>query len=1315
MEAGNYVIYPTEESGLAPLEAGKQILILRETPNTQLEDSSQIYFKSNDVERALDKLTMQVQELARDSYRAVKVSHFDTTSPEDFTEALFEAGAKAEEAAARAATSESNAALSEQNAASSASSAASASASAAAAAELAGSHADNSLRNAERAEQAAADSDMHATHAAESASMAADLLQEVSDSIYNKAQVDAKISGLQAEIDIVESYIPSGTSDSNMLVNKKELLDEEMDIREDLNQGLSELQTQITAQAAAIAGKQEKGDYATVSQVNAKQDKLVAGPNITIEGNVISATGGGGGGTGVDVSPATEQQAGIVALATQNEALEGFDDSKAMTPLKTAQKVYESVGRVIQLGFDGTLSGNVLTFEPDTDSPYEIKNGFSYEIDLLFPAVVADGALDENIEMVINNNGESIKILNALNDNTSTNITVGNMKQIMKYTTDIGFRWIFNARFATTQDGTKAFVMPSTVVNVQGGGSDVVLPDNLYTEDNLIAGENITFSEVLPEGGIDEHTLSCFHLDGTAVDEVTGYTLNPTMDNSVHKFGTGSSMWTNSTRFPWGLNNYNDFSFDYWVYVPNASRNETRLGLQGVVNSAYTDLGMVYFDASGAISFKVFENTFATEATVKLGIWTHIYVYYKAEDRTFHLFVDGKEVSSTQIGEEQVFSGAKSFINNGFTVSRFDEIRISDCIRWTEDFTPPTEPYTLATGPSKKAINAVIPEVELPDTVYTQDNLVAGDNIEIKEVVNPNIIDENCILCMHFDNDNKDSSLYSDLSDSTGLTTQYNSTSKFGTASAYVNAGAVYSPKFVEINNEVTIDFWAHTSLNPNGSGAQVNIGNFSFAAYGSFSQPQFYLQLNSNSIKWPHNYDVSLIKEGWNHFAGVFLKDENGQIVYRFFVNGKKVLQDASGQYAYFSNDYDLSFMNFVAGYGIDEFRVTKKAVWLDDFIPPTEPYTKGEGVAKKAISAVIPPVKLPSDLYRRTNLLGGNNIEIVPEPVEGGIDDVTVACWHFDGKLEDEISGFVPNAFSTDFLISGSSKFGSGCCNIKYTSTLATFNEFDSFAVDFWYKHNSEYQSAYVGINSDNYGSTTAPTNGYLLRITSTQIGFQHSKYHENNSDSEYVDFPMYSSGIWHHIVVQRIGASILQLFVDGTMLLQKTMDLSLDRSNNVVFYGPGQYFDEIRVSHTSRYNGDFTPPTRQYSIAEPTGNYVINYKASSNVSIADFIVESFSDEEGNWYRVWNSGWLEQGGKYDNGTAARTLVLDVTFLKPFSNANYFYNFHAIREDSGNRVGSFGSASQQPTSISSIFFGASETDAARYLVWYACGQGAQL
>ena len=89
------------------------------------------------------------------------------------------------------------------------------------------------------------------------------------------------VDDLGEQVANIESKIPDGTSDTNPLINKQQLLDEEMDIREDLNSGLSELQTQITAQAAAIAGK---------------QDELIAGDNITIVDNVISATGGGGGG-----------------------------------------------------------------------------------------------------------------------------------------------------------------------------------------------------------------------------------------------------------------------------------------------------------------------------------------------------------------------------------------------------------------------------------------------------------------------------------------------------------------------------------------------------------------------------------------------------------------------------------------------------------------------------------------------------------------------------------------------------------------------------------------------------------------------------------------------------------------------------------------------------------------------------------------------------------------------------------------------------------------------------------------------------------
>lgn len=1086
---GNYFIYPTPESGLAPLEAGKQILILRETPNTQEEDSSEIYFKSKDIERGLDKLTMQVQELARDSYRAVKVSHFDTTTPEDFTEMLFEAGAKAEEAAARAATSESNAALSEQNAASSKLSAEQASASAIAASQLATSKAEESLRNAERAEIAAADSNMHATNSAESASMAAALLQEVSNSIYNKAQVDAKISGLQAEIDTVEAYIPSDTSDSNMLVNKKELVDKETDIREDLNLGLSGLQNQITAQSAVVSGK---------------QDKLIAGPNITINGNVISATGAGEGGS-----------------------------SEAAW---------------------GAISGDI-------------------------------NAQTDLINLVGNKESEIRADVNEADSQLQAQITAQ------------------ATAIAEKQDKLTAgegVTIEGNVISATGGGGggSAELPDNVYTEDNLIAGENVTITEVLPEGGIDEHTLACWHFDTDNVDVVNGISLGSSVETSFFKFAQGCSLgnvYQTYINLPFSFGSTQDFSFDLW-YLRYASNGDGEIGFKD--GKGYYHTMWFYINYLGQVQCRHNGTLSEVVATIPQGKWAHLYAHHKAETNTYEYFIDGKKVYSAV--DETLFGDRSQFSIASYYTAYKDEVRISDCIRWDEDFTPPTEPYTLATGPTKKAINAVIPEVELPENVYTSDNLVAGANIEIKEVINPNVIDDNTLLCWHFDGDTKDVVQGAEIELYPGYASLNTSVYKFGSGSCpdYLNPGKYVSlGTTITDNDNFTIDYWTRALNNPETFSWKCSLTGsttINFSAFGSNNllfqaiDPSYGTEIAS--IQKTNTIDAST----WSHWAFTYNKDNREVAVY---ANGEK--QGSTILPTSFTFSFD-TFIPLDTNYNqglIDELRVTKSLAWEKDFTPPTEAYTKGEGVTKKAISAIIPPVKLPSDVYRQSNLLGGKNIEIVPEPVEGGIDEVTVACWHFDGRLEDEVSGFVPDAFYSDFLVTSTSKFGSGCYNIQYASTLATFNEFDSFAVDFWYKHNSEYQNAYVGINSDNYSSTTSPTNGYRLVIRGTQIGFQHSRYHENNSDSEFVDFPMYSSGIWHHIVVQRIGASILQLFVDGTMLLQKTMDLSLQRSNNVVFYGSGQYFDEIRISHTSRYNEDFTPPTKPYSVAAPTGNMVIN----------------------------------------------------------------------------------------------------------------------
>ena len=50
--------------------------------------------------------------------------------------------------------------------------------------------------------------------------------------------------------------------------------------------------------------------------------------------------------------------------------------------------------------------------------------------------------------------------------------------------------------------------------------------------------------------------------------------------------------------------------------------------------------------------------------------------------------------------------------------------------------------------------------------------------------------------------------------------------------------------------------------------------------------------------------------------------------------------------------------------------------------------------------------------------------------------------------------------------------------------------------------------------------------------------------------------------------------------------------------------------------------------------------------------------------SNFEGNqWYRIYNDGWCEQGGVYDNGSSSNAFTATISFLKEFDDTNYVAN----------------------------------------------------
>lgn len=154
------------------------------------------------------------------------------------------------------------------------------------------------------------------------------------------------LDDLGDQVSGIEEKIPESASGSNPLITKQQLLDKEMDIRDDLNGGLSELQTQITAQAAEIA---------------TKQDQLVAGDNIVISGNTISATGTGGVGFDMQVVeqlPATGKK-GVIYLVPKDGTAPDVHDEYVWID---ATQTFELIGTTqVDLSNYLPLSGGHMT------------------------------------------------------------------------------------------------------------------------------------------------------------------------------------------------------------------------------------------------------------------------------------------------------------------------------------------------------------------------------------------------------------------------------------------------------------------------------------------------------------------------------------------------------------------------------------------------------------------------------------------------------------------------------------------------------------------------------------------------------------------------------------------------------------------------------------------------------------------------------------------------------------------------------------------------------------------------------------------
>lgn len=254
------VIYPTVASGQEPLASGTKITIARETPETQLEDASQVHFTSKDVERGLDKLTMITQELSITDGEIMEVSA-----------SAFEAAEEAVDSAALANKTAEEAKTIAGQAVGIATDAKSIAEGIDAKATQALENSNTAVNTANSAKQTAEGIDGKATQALANSATA---LEKATQAKNTADSYQGQITTLRNDVDdlgdqvaAIEGKIPAEATTTNPLADK-------------------EFVTTITDELAA-----------DITALDAdKQDKLTAGTNITIKDNVISAVTGGDNG-----------------------------------------------------------------------------------------------------------------------------------------------------------------------------------------------------------------------------------------------------------------------------------------------------------------------------------------------------------------------------------------------------------------------------------------------------------------------------------------------------------------------------------------------------------------------------------------------------------------------------------------------------------------------------------------------------------------------------------------------------------------------------------------------------------------------------------------------------------------------------------------------------------------------------------------------------------------------------------------------------------------------------------------------------------
>ncbi len=261
--------------------------------------------------------------------------------------------------------------------------------------------------------------------------------------------------------------------------------------------------------------------------------------------------------------------------------------------------------------------------------------------------------------------------------------------------------------------------------------------------------------------GIDENTALMLHMDDAGLtdssDNSHSVTLNgdAALNTGTYKFTPGSAYFdgngdyiTVSSSDSLYVSSNDIFTVDFWYYKTASSISLLSFGndLPGYGTGFYVFASGVHFytDVGG------YSGGLTIPPESSLNTWYHIaYVRDSTDDR---FFVDGilqktqakklfsyNEDAQWKIGK---FSSGWPYWYNGY----IDELRISKGIaRWTENFTPPSEPYSappptpFATCGDNLVVNHIVGDVAPVTTTITYGTVMTDLSGESKCWITQNL------------------------------------------------------------------------------------------------------------------------------------------------------------------------------------------------------------------------------------------------------------------------------------------------------------------------------------------------------------------------------------------------------------------------------------------------------------------------------------------------------------------------------------------------------------------------------------------------